>query len=162
MNRAKPSSFAAGALAAAVAAAGLSACAPVRDRHGYVPEDLEAPNVAVGVDTKDTVRSRLGEPSTIGAFDAEAWYYISSVQERFAFFTPTVVERDVIAVRFAEDGTVAAVDRFGVEKGRIINYSDDKTPTRGRELSVLEQLFGSVGTAPTTFGDDAQDPRDRR
>jgi outer membrane protein assembly factor BamE (lipoprotein component of BamABCDE complex) len=147
-------------LIAAALAAG--ACTPVRDRHGYIPEDLEAPKVEVGVDTKATVLARLGTPSTVGMFDSEAWYYISSVQERLAFFTPDVVEREVIAIRFGDNDTVAAVDRFGVERGRVVQYAEDATPTRGRELSIIEQLFGSIGRAPTTIGDDQENPRDRR
>jgi len=30
-----------------------------------------------------------------------------------------------------------------------VNYVDRKTPTRGRELSVLEQIFGTIGRLPT-------------
>jgi hypothetical protein len=54
------------------------------------------------------------------------------------------------------------VERFGVERGRVVPYSADKTPTRGRELSILEQLFGSIGRTPTTIGRDQENPRDRR
>ena len=35
------------------------------------------------------------------------------------------------------------------ENGQYVNYVDRKTPTRGREVSVLEQIFGSVGRLPT-------------
>ena len=30
-----------------------------------------------------------------------------------------------------------------------VNYVARKTPTRGRELSVLEQIFGTIGRLPT-------------
>ena len=33
-------------------------------------------------------------------------------------------------------------------QGRIINYDKNKTPTRGREVTFLEQVFGAVGRSP--------------
>jgi len=41
------------------------------------------------------------------------------------------------------------VSEYTVEDGRYVNYSDRKTPTRGRELSALEQIFGTIGRLPT-------------
>jgi hypothetical protein len=53
-----------------------------------------------------------------------------------------------MVVRFDGD-TVSSVEKFGLERGRIVAYNDEITPTRGRELGVLEQLLGNVGqTAP--------------
>ena len=56
--------------------------------------------------------------------------------EFFAPFLERNPIRDIQVVRAIEDG-------------RYVNYSDRKTPTRGREVSVLEQIFGSVGRLPT-------------
>jgi hypothetical protein len=52
-----------------------------------------------------------------------------------------------MVVRFDGD-TVAAVEKYGLERGRIVAYDDHETPTRGRELGVLEQLLGNVGRTP--------------
>ena len=64
-----------------------------------------------------------------------------------------------MVVRF--DGeTVASIEKFGLERGRLVSYSDDVTPTRGRELGVLEQLLGNVGaTSPIRANEDEQGPR---
>jgi outer membrane protein assembly factor BamE (lipoprotein component of BamABCDE complex) len=148
------------AAAAALLAGTLGACTPVRDQHGYAAATEEQKKIEVGVDTKTTVLARLGTPSTESVFDETAWYYISTVQERFAFYRPKTAEREVLMVKFAEDGKVSEVERFGVEKGRIIAYSDDKTPTRGRELGVLEQIFGNIGAAPPIRSEE--DPGNRR
>jgi outer membrane protein assembly factor BamE (lipoprotein component of BamABCDE complex) len=87
----------------------------------------------------------MGSPSTDGFLEANNWYYISTLQQSYAFYNPKTEEREVTVVRFAPDDTVATVDKYGLERGRLISYSADKTPTRGRELSVLEQLLGNVG-----------------
>ena len=43
---------------------------------------------------------------------------------------------------------------------RDIEYSDRETPTRGRELTILEQLLGNVGQGGLPPMDD--DPGQRR
>lgn len=142
------------AIAVALAAA-TAACSPVQTYNGFNPDrnNAEIPDPQVGVDTRETVLRRFGSPSTTAVFDDTAWYYLSSVQERVAFYTPRITERRVMVVRFNGD-TVSAVQKFGLERGRVINYSDDITPTRGRELGVLEQLLGNIGRAPPLPEDD--------
>ncbi|MGD9980091.1 MAG: outer membrane protein assembly factor BamE [Hyphomonadaceae bacterium] len=137
----------AAALVAAVAA--TSACAPTQTYNGFLPDrnNQEIPDPQVGVDTRDSVVARFGSPSTTAVFDGTAWYYVSSVQESMAFYTPRTTERRVMVVRFDGD-MVSGVEKYGLERGRLVNYSSDVTPTRGRELGFLEQLLGNVGRAP--------------
>jgi outer membrane protein assembly factor BamE (lipoprotein component of BamABCDE complex) len=135
--------------AALALAAASAACAPVQSYNGFRADrnNAEIPDPQVGVDTRETVVQRFGSPSTTAVFDQTAWYYVSAVQERVAFYTPRITERRVMVVRF--DGeTVAAVEKFGLERGHIVSYNDEETPTRGRELGVLEQLLGNVGRTP--------------
>jgi outer membrane protein assembly factor BamE (lipoprotein component of BamABCDE complex) len=135
------------AAALALASLAAAACTPVRDTHGVTAASPEQLKVEPGVDTKETVARRLGTPSTESMLDQLTWYYVTSVQERFAFYEPRTVERSVMAVRFREDGTVDSVDNFGIERGKVVRYSEDRTPTRGRELGIIEQIFGNVGRA---------------
>jgi outer membrane protein assembly factor BamE (lipoprotein component of BamABCDE complex) len=137
------------AVALVAAAAATSACAPTHTYNGFLPDrnNQEIPDPQVGVDTRDTVVARFGSPSTTAVYDGTAWYYVSQVQESVAFYNPRITERRVMVVRF--DGeTVTGVEKYGLERGRLVNYSDDVTPTRGRELGFLEQLLGNVGRAP--------------
>jgi outer membrane protein assembly factor BamE (lipoprotein component of BamABCDE complex) len=133
-----------------LAAGALSACNPVRDQHGFAAVTEDQKNVEVGVDTKSTVLARLGTPSTQSAFDQQAaWYYVSTIQERYAFYMPKTVAREVLVVKFDAEGKVSAVERFGMERGQVVAYNDDRTPTRGRELGIVEQIFGNIGnTSP--------------
>jgi outer membrane protein assembly factor BamE (lipoprotein component of BamABCDE complex) len=135
--------------AAAIALSAAAACAPVQTYSGFLPErnDVQIQDPQPGVDTRATVQQRFGTPSTTAVFDQTAWYYVSSVQERIAFYDPNTVERRVMVVRFDGD-TVASVENFGMERGRLVSYSDEVTPTRGRELGVIEQLLGNVGQTP--------------
>jgi outer membrane protein assembly factor BamE (lipoprotein component of BamABCDE complex) len=147
--------------AAAMALGAAAACAPVQTYSGFLPErnDVQIADPQPGVDTRSTVQQRFGTPSTTAVFDQTAWYYVSSVQEQVAFYTPETTERRVMVVRFDGD-TVTAVEKFGLERGRLVAYNDEVTPTRGRELGILEQLLGNVGnTSPIRAEEDQQGGR---
>ena len=147
--------------AAAMALGAAAACAPVQTYSGFLPErnDVQIADPQPGVDTRQTVTQRFGTPSTTAVFDQTAWYYVSSVQEQVAFYSPNTTERRVMVVRFNGD-TVSAVEKFGLERGRLVAYNDEVTPTRGRELGILEQLLGNVGnTSPIRTEDERQGGR---
>jgi len=153
-------------LSAALVALGVAtACAPVHTYSGFSAErnNVEIPDPQVGVDTRSTVQQRFGSPSTTAVMDQASWYYVSAVQERVAFYTPRITERQVMVVRF-EGETVAAVEKYGIERGQIVAYNANATPTRGRELGVLEQLFGNIGNRVPIGRDEEEQGarRDRR
>jgi outer membrane protein assembly factor BamE (lipoprotein component of BamABCDE complex) len=104
-------------------------------------------------DTKSSVLSRLGNPSVKSTFEEDVeddvWYYINSVRQRYAYLRPQIEDRTITAIHFNPDGQVTKVAEYGLEDGIPVNYVDRKTPTRGRELSVLEQIFGTIGRLPT-------------
>lgn len=135
-------------LACVMGATAVSACTPVVDRRGFLADESQKADFATGVDTKETVLTRMGNPSQTGVFDEQTWYYISSVQNQTAFYRPRTTERSITAISFGEDDKVAAVRTFGLQDGRVIAYDTRRTPTRGREVTFLEQIFGSVGRAP--------------
>ena len=145
---------------AVILSAGLvSACNPTLRSHGFRYADGEVPELTPGEDTRASVLQRLGNPSTRGTFETDTWYYISATREYLAYLRPDTRERRIIAVRFDEEGVVEAVDEYGMEDGRVVALVDRETPTRGRELTILEQLLGNVGRLPTDqFGGEQNLP----
>ncbi len=129
----------------AFAALGLAACEPVVTNHGFAPQLADLDSIRAGEDTRGSVMRKLGRPSTVSSFDADAWYYEASRVETFAFYAPEVVDRKVVSVRFDADGLVTDVASYGIEDGRIIDLVTRRTPTYGRELTVLQQIFGNLG-----------------
>lgn len=126
-------------------AAGLCACAPVTSYNGYQIQDVKPEAMKVGEDTKSTVLGKLGSPSVKSEFDPNTWYYISQVSERYAYYQPQVRQRDVVEIKFAADEKVASVRHLNLENGFQVAVNKRETPTRGRELSVLEQILGNIG-----------------
>jgi len=130
-----------------------TACNPVLRTHGYVPTAEKPQAVNPETDTKTSVLSRLGNPSVKSTFDEDieddVWYYINSVRQRYAYLRPQIEDRSITAIHFNPDGQVTKVAEYGLEDGVPVNYVDRKTPTRGRQLSVIEQIFGTIGALPT-------------
>ncbi len=127
---------------------GASACTPVNSFQGFQAVDHSPSDVKVGEDTRSTVLARLGSPTAVSTFDKDTWYYISQVSSHTAFYHPRVNKRDVVSIAFRKsDDQVVAVNTFTLKDGRVIAYNARETPTRGREMSVLEQLLGSISAA---------------
>lgn len=131
-------------LAGALAGA-LAACTPQTELRGHVIEEDTLKGLKEGVDNKASVTESLGTPSTIATFDADIWYYISTTQMRRAFFDPQLMERTIVAVEFDPTGNVLATRRYSLKDGRAVAWVSRETPTRGRELTFLEQMFGNFG-----------------
>ncbi len=134
------------ALAAGGLACALIGCAPLRTVNGYQAIDYQPKDVKVGKDTKSTVLGTLGSPSAKSTFDPNIWYYISQNSNVIGYHASHITRRAIVAITFdKENEQVAKVDTFTLRDGRVIAYNGRETPTRGRELSVIEQLLGNVG-----------------
>ncbi len=139
--------------------ASLQACVSVRSSHGYVLErDQDALTAEPGFDTKESVLAKFGEPSIIGLFDRNAWYYLHSSDTARAFFRPKTQQREVVAFFFDSEGVVENVQRLDLTDGQNVKMVSRVTPTRGKELNFWEQLLGNVGQLPAAIGQERQTP----
>lgn len=150
------------ALITALAAGGC--VSPIKSYHGYIADEATPDSMEPGVDTRASVLARLGSPSTQSIFDENTWFYMTTTQERFAFFKPSVSERKITAIRFSEDDVVEEILEYDVDDGEVISYASRETPTLGRQLTFLEQLLGSIGNVALPRTDEAtpSNPTGRR
>lgn len=132
---------------AASLAAAAGACAPVVATQGFQAVDAKPQDIQAGVDTRETVLAKLGTPSTTSTFETDSvWYYLTQTTQRYTYNKPEVSQRSVTEITFSEGGDqVAGVRTLGLEDGRQIAMERRETPTRGRQLTILEQLLGNVG-----------------
>lgn len=157
-RRAAPAALAAGL----IVGLGLTACAPITTYSGFQAIDSNPKDVAVGTDTKSTVRAKLGSPSATSTFDPNVWFYVNQVKQRVAFRKPQVTARNVTAISFnKETEAVEAVNTYTLKDGKVIAFNGRETPTRGREMTILEQLLGSVGRGGMLPRDDEGVPGSR-
>jgi outer membrane protein assembly factor BamE (lipoprotein component of BamABCDE complex) len=108
--------------------------------------DVRPADVKVGQDTRSTVLDKLGSPTLTSTFDKDVWFYVGQIRSQTSFYLPKTVKRDVVAISFDHDTQqVKSVNSYALQDGRVIAYNTRETPTRGREMTVLEQLVGAIG-----------------
>jgi outer membrane protein assembly factor BamE (lipoprotein component of BamABCDE complex) len=124
----------------------LAACQPTVEHRGYLAKPGVFDQIKEGM-AKSEVEATLGSPSTTASinFEGDSYYYISSVTSQSSFLSPEEVKREVIAIRFGQTDQVTSFAQYGLEDGKVIDVNTRKTPTRGRELSLISQLLGNVG-----------------
>ena len=133
----------------------LTACTSLVDNHGYVPTDEELALIEVGRDTRETVASIAGRPSSSGILDESGWYYVRSTYETRLYRAPVEVDRQVVAIYFDETGFVQNLERFGIEEGQVVRLNRRVTEDNRSGIGFIRQLFGNFGNFdPSTFFDE--------
>jgi outer membrane protein assembly factor BamE (lipoprotein component of BamABCDE complex) len=132
-------------VAFALLLAGLAAgCSPIVTVHGYVPPAADIARLTPGVDSRATVEEALGLPSSTGLLQDQAWFYVQSVFETYTYNPARVVDRTVLVISFNAEGVVTGIETYGLEDGRIVELTARTTDTGGRQLGIVEQLFGNL------------------
>lgn len=121
----------------------LVGCAGQVDRHGHLFTDVDLQQIQPGM-SQDQVRLTLGTPDTKGTLDGDVFYYISSTRKTLPMGRPKVIDRKIVAVYFNKQQSVREVGHYGLKDGKIIDFIDGETPTYGKKLTAVEQLFGNI------------------
>lgn len=122
----------------------LAACDPNVAEHGRADIEVKAGDIIPGQSTETDVLRLMGTPAATSHFGEKTWYYFGSRTESVAFFSPEVVENDVLRVTF-ENGVVKGIQHYDEEQAEDIAVSERRTPTAGHEFGFFEQLLGNVG-----------------
>lgn len=123
----------------------LAACAPVYRNHGYIPPAEDLAMVTAGQTTVNDLPGLIGRPSAQGLLTGSAWYYVGSRWRYYGPTPPQEVQRQVVAISFTDTGVVSNVERFGLERGRVVVLSRQVTDAGVSSVSVIRQILGSVG-----------------
>lgn len=141
------------ALWVAFAAGILTGCAETVHTRGNLPDPTVVAQIAPGKQTREQITQMLGTPSTVATFEQETWFYIGGRVKTKAFFNPEVLERKILAIRFDKSGKVAEINSIDATKIEKVELVARETPTKGRELTFLQQIIGNIGR----FGNSAKD-----
>jgi outer membrane protein assembly factor BamE (lipoprotein component of BamABCDE complex) len=128
----------------------LIACAPVISQRGYLPDPSNESAIKTGDDTKTSVQSRLGYASITATFGNDSWYYVSATEKQVAFFTPTVLKRQITAIYFDKNNKVVGVRHYVLQDGHVIAFETRETPARGRETTFLQELLKATPGSSAT------------
>ncbi|MFD2738746.1 outer membrane protein assembly factor BamE [Sulfitobacter aestuarii] len=123
----------------------LSACAPQYKNYGYIPPEDQLERIRVGVDTRESVTETVGAPVASGVLEGSGYYYVRSRQRALGFLAPEEVEREVVAISFSDAGVVNNVERFGLERGRVVVLERRVTSAPVGSNSPLRKLLSNIG-----------------
>ncbi len=123
----------------------VGACAPTVQQHGQRIDPEAVSRIRPGVTSKEEVLRLMGSPSATATFDDRRWYYVTQTVEKRSFYQKQVTDQRVLIVVFDDRGIVEQVKERGLEQARAVEPVDDRTPTMGNELSLIEQLIGNIG-----------------
>lgn len=135
--------------AAGLALSLAAGCEARQNTRGNLPTKDQVNLITMGVHGREDVRTVLGAPSVVSTFDENIWYYIGRRTTQYAFFERNVVEQQVLIVHFTPEGPVDRISRLDKSDGREVELVERETPSAGRQLGLLEQLFGNVGRFAT-------------
>lgn len=123
----------------------LSACTEQLDNRGKPVDNEDLSKIKPAAHTKSDVQRLLGSPTLIDKFSPDSWFYLYRVTTTTAFFKPHEKALKIVAVNFDKSGIVKEIKTFGEKGTRDINIVSRETPTKGKDVGYLEQIFGNFG-----------------
>ena len=123
----------------------LAGCQAVYRNHGHIPTDDELAAIRVGVDTRASVTESIGAPTSSGVLNESGFYYVTSRIRHYGAARPKVVSRTLVAISFDQRGVVRNIERFGLERGRLVVLDRRVTSSSVENKTFLRQLLGNLG-----------------
>lgn len=140
--------------------AALTGCqnAKILSANGYIVDESLVSSIQPGVDNRESVARTLGRPTWTAQWDKGDWYYVSRNTTQVAFLTPRTTGESIIIVSFDPQGTVTEVQRDGMDKIVSVKMEADKTPTKGKESTLFDDIFGNIGRFGSSGGGGGAGP----
>jgi outer membrane protein assembly factor BamE (lipoprotein component of BamABCDE complex) len=94
--------------------------------------------------SKDELVEFVGSPTFSSDLGGDTWYYVYTITDRVAFFRPELVDEEVIAVKFKDDGSFSSIKKYTHEDINKFAFSQDSTPTLGTDTNPLQQIVKNI------------------
>ena len=106
--------------------------------------DVDLDQVQPGM-SKDQVMTVLGSPDTTSTIGGDAYYYISTTQKSLRVLQ-ALGDRPQGGCGLFQSASHRATTspNTGSRTASWSDYSKGETPARGKDLGVLEQIFGNI------------------
>ena len=122
----------------------IGACGDRISSHGHIINQNELKRINIGTTTRAEILDILGQPSFKGAFDTQKLYYSSVVMLQPIASTKEIHKRVVYIFTLNEKNKLQSIDVIDKKDGFQIAHIDEKTPTPGDTLGILDQIFSNV------------------
>lgn len=123
---------------------GLTTCTPIHHTRGNFLESAQVKQLKIGKTTKAEVLNLIGPPTSYEMFIGKGWYYMGERTETVSFKKPVIKKREFFLLEFTPQDVLSAIRKFD-ERGIEIKPDGDKTPTYGRDPSLLGEFINNIG-----------------
>jgi len=120
---------------------------PVINTHGVAFLEKKHANLIINETNKNDVKSILGHPSTVGAFNNSVWIYIERTKTKgklLQFGQDVTIKNNVLALEFDEYGILFKKDFYDKNKINKIKFTNDTTDTITRETDFVYSFLSSL------------------
>ena len=123
----------------------LGACTGIKSNNGYMPVKDNIDKLKVNVTSTSSAKNILGEPALILGNREPIFVYSAQITDRFMFFQPKVISRNVLVLYFNKKKKLKKLDTFDLNDGKYVDLSSNNTDLKDKERSLLSSIFSNVG-----------------
>ena len=123
----------------------LEACEPQVHQRGFNSECVNFDDLKVGIDTKETVRQKIGSPSAASSFNNNAWYYVSQLTSQQSFLDMEIKDKKVVVIEFDNNNKIKAIHKNFAGCAQNIKPVERKTKTLGDQDTLWKEIMGNFG-----------------
>ena len=100
-----------------------------------------------GVTSKEKLMKIMGSPTLISDLDDdEAWIYYAEDVNKFLFFRPKIIERNLLVVRFDKIGTVRELKKIDLtQEEKKLDFISQYTAVDSHKVGFFKSIFSNVG-----------------
>jgi outer membrane protein assembly factor BamE (lipoprotein component of BamABCDE complex) len=121
-----------------------SSCIKTIRISGHLFEEEEIKSLKL-INNKYDLEALLGSPTSVSSFGQETWYYITSKKESVAFFADKVIEQNIIAVSFSNNGDITSIARYNEKDYNKAELVTEYSLIKGNDSTVTQDLFKNFG-----------------
>ena len=125
----------------------LSSCLASSEKHGYMFDLSDHELLQEGVSSKETVIKIMGSPTMISDIAMpESWIYYSEEVEKFLFFLPKIISRNILVITFNNSNSIGNIRRFDLSNNdERLKFTSKYTKVVSREEGFFKSIFSNIG-----------------
>ncbi len=123
----------------------VTSCSQIEKR-GYSFELSDYKLLKEGINNKNHTLDAMGYPSLISdSGNGELWIYYSEDVEKFLFFKPKTLDRQIIAISFNNQEIINKISNYDLKDQNPIKINPNYTEVESSKLPWWKQIFGNIG-----------------
>ena len=126
----------------------IFACSFRVEKSGYMFDNNDIDFIKKGVTSKTTLLKSLGTPTIVSQIDdKELWIYYSENSKYILFFKPTIIERDILLLKFDEENRVDDIKKLDLkDEDRQYFFNQNKTFVQGHKNNLFKSIYENIGS----------------